>query len=570
MSAEEINTTYTPEQLEGFGFQTVGVVVLGDTTFLLKRNKDALFAMEPVNQNNNLSYFKKQTERLSTKNRVEIPEVDATQVEFLQIDPQAPLEVAWVETVSGADKPEISIPVKNAISFGEKKIELDDETLSDLFLPEKDLKAKQAVFFTMTAADQEVIGIAIRGEQPKLIMIPTALDTGRQSTIAGLSSFLEGVYLKLKDKTTDIQKLVDSQVFEASLPTNGKLVFAAESSKKSLVELHKLIYQIQALLISRSVDGKLGTQDEKILNFAPFMVKEEKQSGLAALLSQSKKPQNLVIDGTIWTKLNAPMEKGFIKTSPRRPSVNYVQPAVKRPVPATSVKPVAQEAPRQLTEKQKAILLSKELDTDLYGTFNMFKDFGIDGLGLKQVQEMDVRLETLSKEAEKYTIERKRGRAPVTPAPSRVVCTAGTMNVGGVKDSEVFGFLTGDAPVTDIKQKIEAVFEIWQKVGKPIFDQTKSRQERLLSQISQKRISNEVSTQLMPVLQKISKEKGGADLYSGELTYLLLAHQVTYCLWSRLQELKKSGTEVEIDNHINYCYATIDRLKAISSEMTSR
>ncbi len=572
MTSFEINTRYSPEKLSEFGFVPVGVIVLGDTTFLFKKDKETLFALEPVDPATQRDYFKKQTERLNQKNYINIPGVDAVQVSFAQLSSKSQITANWIETTSGADKPEIHIPVTDPIIFDERLIELNEDVLRDLFLP-KDARTKAATFFTMETADLEIIGIAIRGSNPKLLFLPAAVEGSRLSTITGLNNFLDAIYLRLIERTTQTQKQVDGGIFEASLPTKGQLVFSSEATKKSLAAAHKRLYQIQGLLIALRGDDRLGTQDPGILAHAPFLRTEIKQSGIAALLNKSQAPEKVIVDGTIWSNLNHAPGAGLIATGPRT-----ARPAQIRPISVVTANRPEQvvrtpEPARQMTEKQKAMLLAKELDSGLNTALTMFKDYPVEALTLKQVQELGEKIEVISKNAEKYTSQRTRGKAPANPAPTRITFTNGSTNLAGIKDERLFAFMTGSQIVTDYKAKIDAGLATIQNTILPIMKSTSSRQERLLSASRSSRVLAKVpsfSDKLLPELDIVSNSVGKKDLYTAECGYILLASQVCYILWARYQELKSVGTEVEIDNWANYCYTTTNRLRQLASELISK
>ena len=145
MTASEIETKYSSEKLKDFGFLPVGVIVLGDTTFLFQKNKETLFALEPVDPASQRDYFRSQTQRLNQKNYINIPGVDAVQVAYAQINAKSQIKANWIETTGGADKPEIEIPITDPIFFEDSVIELNEDVLRDLFLP-KETKTKLATF----------------------------------------------------------------------------------------------------------------------------------------------------------------------------------------------------------------------------------------------------------------------------------------------------------------------------------------------------------------------------------------------------------------------------------------
>lgn len=567
----EIQVRYTREKLIDFGFKPIGALIVGDITLILERNQDDLFALEPIDPDIQMQEYRQRTEHLNPKNFATIPNVDPTKITYLQLDSKELIKANWIETTSGADKPELEIPTKDAIFFDEKTIELSEDLIRDLFTPKSLKPQKLASFFTLETCDLEVVGIAIRGNNPKIILLPPAVDASRSSTIAGLNNFLEAVYGRLKEKTTQIQKQVDNAIFEASLPTKGQLVFSAKATKETLANVHRRIYQIQALLIALRSDDKLGTQDPAILIHAPFLKQEV--TGVGALFQNRNGVTT--VDGSIWNSLVEIPGAGFITTDPKPRQKTVIRQPAATPttVNNTTARPPASEVSPTITEKQKAVELAKDLESGLTTALVTFKDYAIDTLGTKQIQEFTAKIEPIAKSAERYTATRKRGKAPASPTPSSIKAGSAQINLAGIKDSTVFSFITGDQTITDYKLKIDSGLNSIQNTLLPLMKATNGRQERLLSNVKKSnpllRIQ-EVSTKLIPELDKLAASAGKNDLFTAEVSFVILGTQILYTLLARYQELKSKGTEVEIDNWASYCYTVTDRLKTLSVEMISK
>lgn len=566
----EIQIRYTKEKLVTFGFKPIAALVVGDITMILERNQDDLFAFEPIDPDTQMGDYRDRTKNLNPKNFITIPNVDPTKISYLQLDPKELIKANWIETTSGADKPELEIPTKDTIFFDERTIELSEDLIRDLFTPKSLKPQKLASFFTLETCDLEVVGIAIRGNNPKIILLPPAVEGSRSSTISGLNNFLEAVYGRLKEKTTTIQKQVDNAIFEASLPTKGQLVFSAKATKETLANVHRRIYQIQALLISLRSDDRLGTQDLNILKHAPFLKTEA--TGVGALFQNRNGVTT--IDGSIWSNLVEIPGAGFITTDPKpRQKTIIRQPAATPATVNNPARPQVSEVSATITEKQKAIDLSKDLEAELTSALVAFKDYTIDTLGVKQIQELTTKIEPITKSAERYATTRKRGKAPANPTPSNIKAGSAQINLAGLKDSAVFSFITGDQAVTDYKLKIDSGLNSIQNTLLPLMKATNGRQERLLSNVKKTnpllRIQD-VSTKLIPELEKLAGSVGKNDLFTAEASFVILGTQILYTLLARYQELKSKGTEVEIDNWANYCYTVTDRLKTLSVELISK
>lgn len=567
----EIQTRYTKEKLDNFGFKPIAAIVVGDITMILERNQDDLFAFEPIDPDVQMGDYRERTKHLNPKNFITIPNVDPTKISYLQLDSKELIKANWIETTSGADKPEIEIPTKDAIFFDEKTIELSEDLIRDLFTPKSLKPNKLASFFTLETCDLEVVGIVIRGNNPKIILLPPAVEGSRSSTISGLNNFLEAIYGRLKEKTTQIQKQVDNAIFEASLPTKAQLVFSAKATKETLANVHRRIYQIQALLISLRSDDKLGTQDPNILKHAPFLKQEA--TGVGALFQN--RSAVTTIDGSVWSSLVEIPGAGFITTDPKPRQKTVIRQPAATPTSVSNPTPQPQtsEVSATVSEKQKAIDLARDIETALSGALIVFKDYTLDTLGTKQIQEFTAKVDQLAKSAEKFTSIRKRGKAPANPTPSSIKAGSAQINLAGLKDTAVFSFVTGDQTVTDYKQKTDAGLATIQNTLLTLMKATNGRQERLLSNVKKANHLlkiQDVATKLVPELAKLATIAGKNDLFTAEASFIVLSTQILYTLLARYQELKSKGTEIEIDNWASYCYTVTDRLKSLSVEMITK
>lgn len=569
---------YNQEELRGFGFRTIAVIVLGNYTFLLKQNQDALLAVEPIDSNSQRDYFTKEVDRLTAANQIQIPGVDPDQIDIVQINNKKGVEIRWAEKTSGPDEPTITLQIKDCLTFNERAANLSEQEIIDLFVPAKG-RNRAATFFLIDTAEQEVIGIALRRASPKILLLPPSIEGSKFSTLGGFLTVLDSLYTRLIEHTTQIQSQVDNLVFEASLPTKKQIVFAAESNNKRQAEFHKKILQIQALLVALKADPRLGSQDPKVLDLLPILRQENKQGGgLFGGGRQNQAPKSIMIDNSIWETLLEKPGQGFIATSarPARPQVQATPPRPQpTPQPArVETRPAPTEVRPQKTEKEKALTLAREIEDGLQNSLKLFSSTYSSEIGLKQVQELNDAVQRISQASQRYTNERKRGKPPVTPIPTRIQPQNGIIKIGGAKDESTFEFLTGNNVVTDYRQKIEAAFDAWQNMVLPIFRNTSSRTERLLTSLVK---NNElagkfpnVKNTLIPQLIAYIRQTQQKEAYSGELAHVILVSQVMYILWARFQELKNCNDPVEIDNWANYCYNTMERAKQLTIEILKK
>lgn len=574
---------YNSEQLKGFGFRTIAVIVLGNYTFLLKQNQDALLAVEPIDSNSQRDYFTREVDRLTPANQIQIPGVDPDQIDLAQINGKTEVGSRWAEKTSGPDEPTLTVQVKDCVTFNDRAVDLSEQEIFDLFVPSRGKRT--ATFFLIDTAEQEVIGIALRRASPKLLLLPPSVEGSKFSPVGGLLLLLGSVYTRLIEHTTQTQSQVDNLVFEASLPTKKQIIFAAEANNKRQGELHRKILQIQGLMAALKADPKLGIQDPKILDILPILKQDNKAGGgISGLFGgrQGPTPKSMMIDNSIWESLLEKPGQGFITTA-ARPSRPTMQPTPSRPQPApqrVEQRPAPQAAPaprpeaRPQTEKDKALLLAKEVEDGLQNAMRTFSSVSLNEIGLKQVQELNDLIQKISQASQRYTNQRRRGQPPQRPTPSNIQPQNGTVKIGGAKDETTFGFLTGNNPVTDYKQKIEAAFSAWQQMVLPVFKNTSSRTERLLtSLVRNNELANkfpDVKNTLIPQLIAYIRQTSQKEAYSGELAHVILISQVIYVLWARLQELKNSDNPTEIDNWANYCYNTMERAKQLTTEILKK
>ncbi len=559
---------YSSQELKNkYGFDTIAVITLGEVPVLIRQNSEGLLAAEPIDPYFESVYFEKEKQTITPQNQHSVAGVDVDQVGFLQVELKVAVKASWAERTIGADEITLTLGVVDTLDFSKNSFELTEEELLDLFVP-MGQKIRKAAFFRIDTTKQELIGIVVRRAKPYLLFLPPLSDGSQLSPISGLVKFLDDIYTRLIEHKTDLQNQVNALVFEAMLPTKELVVFTAGASKKKHAEVHRKIYQIQALLLALRADEKLGLQDPKLLTHAPFLKPTQQKAGFGGWGGKKETTPVTTIDSHIWELLLEPVKAGFINTPPRSSKTQQpmkiatvIPSPNSRPVPTTSTPPA-----KVLSEKQKALTEVKELNELLSKALMHFNQMSLETIGLKQVLEFDdLVLKRIVESADRYMQKRRRGTPPTVATPSTLNPVTNVVRVGNLNDSFVFSFLTGTEAL-GYKEKIERAFEVWGRFVPVVFKNTSSRPERQLSQL---RINPtfasrypEIGTVLLPLFHQ--------DVYVGELTHAILCIQIIYVLWYRLQELTKRGEAVEIDNFVTYCYGVIDRLHDISSDLLSK
>lgn len=570
------------EQLVRLGFETIGALTLGETDFLLRQKPTGELVLDVVDNSRDQQYFQKETSILPASSLAKILGVDALQVALLRMTPQPP-KIIWHERSTGPDEPTITYETIGALDFNPAKIDLSEGELTDLFIKPTDRKPA-AAFFAMDTKKQQVIGIALRRQNPALIFLPPQGDGGQLSTTGGLVVMLNGLYERLSQRFTSLQSEVDDKIFKAMLSSGGQVVIATDNTQTGIRkrDLYKRIYQLQAVLLALKAEksGK-GIKDIELFAHAPFLVENGGRKNLFG-----RGGMNLVrVDQTIWTNLLEEVKAGLITTPVlARPSIPQARPQERltspSPTPVSKRDQVVYQAPpaprapeapkRQLTEKQKAMLLARDVDYGLQEALAMFAQRQPAEIGLRDVVGLNTHLEDVISKAEAYTQERRRGKPPARPTPGIVHARPGTLMVAGIRDQDAYEYLTG--MVEDYKQKIESVFEAWEKSILPIYQLTNARSQRMLTALPKapnlKDQAPEAVHAVTRGLIRILPDRNQlGDIAAAELSHILLSEQALYALAEYYRILKEHGESVEIDNWVAYTYNMMYRLRRLSIQI---
>jgi len=496
-------------------------------------------------------------------------------------------QVTWRSGSGILDEPQISITGNDAFDFSVSKATLYDNEVVDLFSKSKNSKDfKSASFVSMNTAVGDVMGIAVRRNNPVVILLAPSIDGSRMSSKEGLNNLLSGILGGMTSRLSTFEVQVLNSLAEAN--ANGYFQLPYDQTTLGGKLQNNLLMQVftaKVFFLAREAETNgMGMNHAALLEHFPYL-KSAGKTGLAAMVSGA--PKNQKLDPSIWDEL---VEDGSRGVNLKNPGDKTPRPTSLKPLEQRGVTYITQKIATQTsnqssveakptavintkpaisvdTEKTESVAMLKKPIESLAKSLGAYSFIRADRISSQDMATTAIKLEQIKAEFKQIVSSKKIGRPPVTATPVDFQASSSKLKAFGISGGPILEFLS-PTKGKDYRSIVEEATFAWiadsnhQDVN--LRNNPKVRlADSLQSSDRLKKLAEHIMTALN--LRDVRMINRGYDLVY--MSYCLLVEKTIYALSESGRQLCQNGQSIEIINWAHYCNVVLERLIKLGTDI---